>query len=90
MAATDFLAASSLFSRMTGCAELYRAFAAADDGGGFALGNDPEMQTWRGDCITDTDISVMNGISKALNVIFTGLLMASSARSLSSPRRTLC
>ena len=45
MAATDFLAASSLFSRMTGCAELYRAFAAADDGGGFALGNDPEMQT---------------------------------------------
>ena len=53
MAATDFLAASSLFSRMTGCAELYRAFAAADDGGGFALGNDPEMQTWRGYFIQD-------------------------------------
>ena len=53
MAAADFLAASSLFSRMTGCAELYRAFAAADDGGGFALGNDPEMHTWRGYLIHD-------------------------------------
>ena len=44
-AATAFLATSSLFSRMTGCAELYRAFAPADDGGGLALGSEPEMQT---------------------------------------------
>ena len=44
-AATDFLGSSSLFSRTTGCAELYRVFAPADDGGGLALGSEPEMQT---------------------------------------------
>ena len=40
------MVASSLFSRMTVCAELYRVFAPADDAGGLALGSEPAMQTW--------------------------------------------